>query len=201
MKKIKRISRKGRMAMKTKKTLLWTPAAVALVFLFACVTINIYFPAEKVESAAEEIVDEIRGIKPPPEDLLSSAGIFWNHAKIAHVIGGVFSPATAWAADDETTVSNPTIRALRDKMKARFMALTPYYHKGLLLEEETGYLSPADADGLSLKEKRDLNSLVDAENSDRKTLYAEVAKALKIEISQVDRIAKIFAKEWKKPVR
>jgi len=200
MQKIKRISRKGRTAMKKEQTLLWTAAAIALLTLVACVNINIYFPAEKVESAAEEIVDEIRGIKPPPEDRQSSAGTFWSHTGIAHAIRLVFSPASAWAGD-ETTVSNPTIRALRDKMKARFHALTPFYQKNVLNEGDDGYLSAADTGGLNLKEKRDLNSLVDAENSDRKTLYAEVAKAMKIEPSQVEKIAEIFAKEWKKPVR
>jgi len=54
---------------------------------------------------------------------------------------------------------------------------------------------------LNLKEKRDLNGLVDAENRDRKTLYTEVARALKIDSGQIDRIAEIFAKEWQKPVR
>jgi uncharacterized protein YdbL (DUF1318 family) len=86
-------------------------------------------------------------------------------------------------------------------MKGRFQALAPYYQKGALNEMDNGYLSAVDAGGLSLKEKRDLNGLVDAENGDRKTLYAEVAKALKIDPSQTGRIAGIFAKEWKKPVR
>ena len=55
--------------------------------------------------------------------------------------------------------------------------------------------------GLGLKEKRDLKSLVSAENGDRKKLYGEIAKALKIDSSQVNRVAEIFAKEWQKPVR
>jgi len=86
-------------------------------------------------------------------------------------------------------------------MKARFQDLTPYYRKGALKEGANGYLAAVDAGGLNLKEKRDLNGLVDAENSDRRTLYAEVAKALKIEPGQIDRIAEIFAKEWQKPLR
>lgn len=179
---------------------MWTAATVVALSLFACVTINIYFPAEKVESAAEDIVNDIRGIKPPPEDRQSSAGTFGNYTGMAHAIRLAFSPAIAWAGD-ETTVSNPTIRALRDKMKARFQALTPFYQKNVLNEGDDGYLSAVNAGGLNLKEKRDLNSLVDAENSDRRTLYAEVAKALKIEPSQIEKIAEIFAKEWKKPVR
>jgi uncharacterized protein YdbL (DUF1318 family) len=86
-------------------------------------------------------------------------------------------------------------------MKARFQALKSYYQKGALNEGGDGYLSVSDTGGLNLKEKRDLNGLVDAENNNRKTLYLEVAKALKIDPGQIDRIAGIFAKEWQKPVR
>jgi len=181
--------------MEKKQKFLWMTVAAVTLTLFACVTINIYFPAEKVKSAAEDIVNDIRGTKPIQEESRSS-----NLQGIVHKIRIAFSPAIAWA-DEETTVSNPTIRALREKMKARFQELTPYYQKGALKDEDDGYLSVADAGGLNLKEKRDLNSLVDAENSDRRTLYAEVAKALKIEPGQIEKIAEIFAKEWQKPVR
>ncbi len=37
-----------------------TVAAVGLVFVLACITVNIYFPEATVKQAAEEIVDEIR---------------------------------------------------------------------------------------------------------------------------------------------
>ena len=71
----------------------------------------------------------------------------------------------------------------------------------MLVEDNDGYVSIGNTKGLGLKEKRDLNSLVDAENSDRKKLYAEVAKALNIDSSQIPKIAGIFATEWQKPVR
>jgi uncharacterized protein YdbL (DUF1318 family) len=174
---------------------IWMPMVFAMITLFACVTINIYFPAEKVESVAGDIVNDIRGQKPPQKDNHSK-----NHKGFSFKVNFALSPASAWA-DDVTTVSNPTIRALKEKMKARFQALKPYYQKGALNEGSNGYLSVADTGGLNLKEKRDLNGLVDAENSDRKALYLEVAKALKIDPGQVDRIAGIFAKEWQKPVR
>jgi|GEM_PF-4973814 len=35
-----------------------------------------------------------------------------------------------------------------------------------------------------------------AENKNRKQLYREVAKSLNIDPSQVDRVARVFAKEW-----
>jgi hypothetical protein len=173
----------------------WTAMVFAMITLLACVTINIYFPAEKVESVAGDIVNDIRGKKPDQKgDQSKNDGAFLPEIRIA------FSLSSAWA-EDVTTVSNPTIRALKEKMKARFHALKPYYQKGALKEGDNGYLSVAKTGDLNLKEKRDLNGLVDAENSDRNTLYSEVAKALKIDPGQIDRIAEIFAKEWQKPVR
>jgi len=181
--------------MKRRSGIIITMTAVLLAGLFACVTINIYFPAEKVESIAGDIVNDIRGQKVPQNDKQSkrNEGIF-SDIKIA-----LFS-STAWA-DEVTDVSNPTIRALKEKMKDRFKSLKSYYQKGLLKERGDGYLSVAGTSGLNLKEKRGLNGLVDAENSDRKTLYVEVAHALKVDNSQIVRVGEIFAKEWQKPVR
>ena len=174
---------------------MWMAMMFAIIALFACVTINIYFPAEKVESVAGDIVNDIRGKKPDQKGNQSkNDDVFLPEIRIS------LSLSSAWA-QDVTTVSNPTIRALKEKMKARFQALKPYYQKGALKEGGNGYLSVTNTGDLNLKEKRDLNGLVDAENSDRKTLYSEVAKALKIDPGQVDRIAGIFAKEWQKPVR
>jgi uncharacterized protein YdbL (DUF1318 family) len=174
---------------------MWMAMMFAMIALFACVTINIYFPAEKVESVAGDIVKDIRGKNPDQKGNQSkNDGTFLPQIRI------VLSLSSAWA-QDVTTVSNPTIRALKERMKTRFQALKPYYQKGALKEKDDGYLSVANTGGLNLKEKRDLNGLVDAENSDRKTLYSEVAKALKIDPSQINRIAGIFAKEWQKPVR
>ncbi|MBW1667783.1 MAG: DUF1318 domain-containing protein, partial [Deltaproteobacteria bacterium] len=54
---------------------------------------------------------------------------------------------------------------------------------------------------LNLKQKRNLKSLISAENRYRKQLYAEVARALNIDPSQINKVAEIFAKEWQKSVR
>ena len=110
------------------------------------------------------------------------------------------SPSLSWA-EEVTTISNATIRSLKAKMKSRFSQMKSYYQKGMLKEGNDGYVSIASTQGLGLKEKRNLNSLVSAENGDRRTLYAEVAKALKIDTNQINRIANIFAKEWQKSVK
>ena len=167
-----------------------------ILAVFACVTINIYFPEEKVEAVAGEIVDEIRGKKGGEGE--KSPGNEKNSLLRKTLFA--LSPSVAWA-QDVTGVSNPTIRALKQRMSSRFSQLKPYYGKGMLVEGNDGYVSIGNTQGLGLKEKRDLNSLVDAENSDRKKLYAEVAKALNIDSSQIPKIAGIFATEWQKPVR
>jgi hypothetical protein len=167
-------------------------SATAVLFVFACVTINIYFPAEKVESVAGEIVEDIRGPagETPPGDQSSFLRSAFASLRV--------SPA--WA-EEATTVSNPTIRALKESMRNRYASLKPYYQKGFLTEGDNGLVSIKRTEGLGLKEQRDLNNLVSAENKDRQALYREVAKALKIDPSQVNRVAEIFAKEWQKSVR
>ena len=180
--------------MKTNQKLLWSTILCMMVFVLACVTVNIYFPAEQVETMAGEIVDEIRGQEGAEEQtfLMNTESSFVQRALL------FLSTSNAWA-QDATTVSNATIRALKEKMKTRYAQLKPYYQKDMLQEGDDGYLSMVDVN-LGLKEKRDLKALVDAENNDRKTLYTEVAKALVIDSSQINKVAEIFAKEWKKPI-
>jgi hypothetical protein len=147
-----------------------------------------------VESVAGEIVQDIRGKESGEKDQTKDKNSLLNSIQWA------LSPALAWA-EEVTTVSNPTIRALKERMKSRFNQMRSYFQKGILTEGNDGYVDLGDTGGLGLKEKRDLKALTDAENSDRKSLYSEVAKALKIESSQINRIAEIFAKEWQKSVR
>ena len=175
--------------MKKHEKPLLTVIVSIMLCIFACVTVNIYFPAEKVESVAEDIVGEIRGqeAEKPPKDNNTS---FLQRTLVA------LTCSIAWA-EDAVNVSNATIRALKEQMKNRFAQMKPYYKQGRLVEGDNGYLSEGNTEGLSLKEKRDLKGLINAENKDRARLYSEVAKAMDIDASQVDRIARIFAKQWK----
>jgi len=181
--------------MKFYRRTLLTAVSFLSVLIFACVTINIYFPAEKVESVAGEIVNEIRESDEGQEKSKDNEKTsFFRQIMLA------FSTPMAYA-NEVTSVANPTIRALKKKMKDRYPKMKPYYKKGMLKEEDNGYVSLGNTKGLKLKDKRNLKSLIGAENKDRKQLYEEIAKALKIEPSQINKIAEIFAKEWQKPVR
>ncbi len=169
-----------------------------LMALAACVTVNIYFPTEKVESVADEIVKEIRGgsadVKMKEEQKKPGDSSWFEGVRFA------FAPSDAWAAD-VTTVSNPTIRALKERMKRRFALLKPYLLRGVVKENPNGYISLGNTTGLSLKEQRNLKVLIGAENRDRDALYTEVAKALNIDPAEKSKVAEIFAREWMKSLK
>ncbi|MCX6574110.1 MAG: DUF1318 domain-containing protein, partial [Candidatus Aminicenantes bacterium] len=73
-----------------------------------------------------------------------------------------------------------------------------YFDAGNIGESNKGLLDVRDEAGLALQAKAALRNLVKDENGDRTKLYAEVAKALAIEASQIEKIEKIFAEEWAK---
>lgn len=166
----------------------FVPLAAAMAFVFSCITVNIYFPEATVRTAAEEIVQEIR--KKDGEDRSGTGALLRGPRTTA------FSLVPAAWAQEETTVSNPAIRALKETLKNRFPAIKPFFAGGNIGETNKGLLEVRDEAALGLKEKAALRSLVKDENGDRTKLYAEVAKALNIEASQVERVQKIFAESW-----
>jgi uncharacterized protein YdbL (DUF1318 family) len=175
-----------------KRYALATAATVGLLFVLACITVNIYFPEATVKQAAAEIVDEIR--KTDAEKKAPEATAQLPVLRDA----GPFSLVPSAYAQEATNVSTPAIRALKDSMKARFAALKPYFDGGNIGESNKGMLDVRDETGLNLQAKAALRNLVKDENADRTNLYAEVAKALSIEVSQIEKIQKIFAAEWAK---
>jgi uncharacterized protein YdbL (DUF1318 family) len=161
-----------------------TAAALGLLFVLACITVNIYFPEATVKQAAAQIVDEIRKtdeVKKAPD-----------------AVAAAFSLVPAAYAQEATSVSTPAIRALKESMKGRFAALKPYFDAGNIGESSKGLVDVRDESGLALQAKAALRNLVKDENGDRTKLYVEVAKALNIEASQIEKIQKIFAEEWAK---
>jgi uncharacterized protein YdbL (DUF1318 family) len=175
-----------------KRYALGAAAAAGLLFVLACITVNIYFPEATVKQAAAEIVDEIR--KTDAEKKAPDAQAALPEPQRAPA----FSLVPAAYAQEATNVSTPAIRALKDSMKARFPSLQPYFDAGNIGETNKGFLEVRDETGLNLQAKSALRNAVKDENSDRTKLYAEVAKALNIEASQIEKIEKIFAAEWAK---
>ena len=167
--------------------------------LAACVTVNIYFPASKVEKTAEKFVDEVYMDKkdsPPPEQKekprsMNDGGIFDVLTRLAWL-----GPATAHA-EEATTVSNAAIRALKEQIGKRHQELLPYYKQGQVGITKDGFLEVRSTGGLGLPQVAALKRLVDADNAARRELYEEVAKALNLQPDHVAQVRQIFAKQWR----
>jgi uncharacterized protein len=158
----------------------------------ACVTVNIYFPAAAVERAADEIVKETWGSrtesapKEQPRSLLSTA----------REIVSVTFVDEAFAQEADINISNPAIRALKDSIKNRSGSIKPFMDRGNVGLTKEGLLTIRTTDGLSLKERAEVQQLVDAENRDRESLYLEIAKANNFPLESVAKIRSIFARSW-----
>jgi len=172
------------------------PERVSVVLLFilsACVTVNIYFPAAAVQRAADEIVKETWGgsngksERVQPQSLLPFAPRRTLSLSLTR---------EAFAQEADINVSNPAIRGLRDSIKRRSGAIKPYMDKGSAGINQGGLLVVRSSEGLNLKERAEVQQLIEAENRDREALYAEIAKANNIPPDAVPKIKGIFANSW-----
>jgi uncharacterized protein YdbL (DUF1318 family) len=161
-------------------------AGLVLAFV-SCITVNIYFPEGEVKKTAEDIVNEVRSADKEKKDEVKKDVV----AESAR-----FSLIPALYAQQETEVTTPRIRAIKESIKARFDQLVPYFDAGRIGETNGGYLQAVKEDGLSLQDRSVLRKLVNDENKDRKDLYNEVAKALNVDAKDINRVEKIFADQW-----
>lgn len=165
-------------------------AAAGTTFVLACITVNIYFPEATVKQAAEEIVNDIqkKATEKAGEEPIKQLSALPSPVS--------FSLIPAAYAQEETTVSNPVIRALKESIADHLAALMPSFAAGNTGLTNKGLVEIRDEAGLNLQAKAALRKLVKEDNDDRMKLYAEVAKALNIDASQIERIQKIFAESW-----
>jgi hypothetical protein len=150
---------------------------LALCMVAACVTINIYFPAEEVRSAADRIVHEVWGesdsqtapSKPEPSSEVGPTSL----------LNMLVGPSTAWAANgingEDINISTPQIRAIKETMKQRTGELRPYLAAGQIGIGQDGLLKVRTLEGLDLRGRGQVQRLVNAENQDRLRLYSEIA--------------------------
>jgi len=157
---------------------------VSALFLTACVTINIYFPAAAAEQVADEI---IKGIQAEEIEKLEEEGALSPQSKIEtfdsissasyHLLSSAFDLLipSAQAAGVDFSVNTAEIRQLRAAMKARYAALKPFYAKGLVGIKSGGFL--VNRGSIPLKDRNKVKKLLAAENADRQKLYQEIANA------------------------
>lgn len=161
-------------------------AAIPLLLFASCVTVNIYFPAEEVQEAADKIVEEVWGAEGPQIN---------EETTSLNLLLGIFMPATAYA-EQNINVTTPQIRAIKDSIKARSAKLKKYMNSGNVGLANNGMLQVRSTGGLNLKQVSKVKKLVNAENSDRSRLYQEIAAANGFP-GKAAEVQSIFAKSWR----
>ncbi|MGR3319265.1 MAG: YdbL family protein [Candidatus Anammoxibacter sp.] len=165
----------------------------------ATITVNIYFPAEAVEKAAEEIINEIESGDESETEIdknnlqsyfpINTFGYVWSNLIAYNSI--------AYADEIDLNLTSPAIRKVINAMKSRNAKIKSFKNSGAIGENADGLLAIRDLSNLAGEEIRTVKRLLKADNNDRKTLYNELATANKITLSGVDRISKVFAKTRK----
>src|SRR4030042_463063 len=120
--------------------------------------------------------------------------------KKRYALGMGATVGTAFA-QEESTVSNPAIRALKESIADHLASMMPSFAAGKIGLTNKGLVEIRDEAGLNLQPQAALRKLVKEDNADRMKLYEEVAKALNIEASQIERIPKIFPENWIKAAK
>jgi len=125
------------------------------------------------------------------EDLenMDTDSLWWNFVGVVH------------AAGTETSVSNPTIDAIKGKLKKRAPVLNPFFDAGAIGEGKDGLVVVRDISVLPMKDRARINRVVKEENNDRLAMYREVAKELNVEKKDLPRVQESFAREWQKFAR
>ena len=174
--------------------------AMLFIMITGCVTVNVYFPAAAAEQAADRIIKEIYGDKlestptpaPAQPDQTSNETLPLNSMGLG-LLDFLVSAASAQEADID--VSSPAISQLRASMTQRHAQLEPFYAGGMVGMDSQGLITVRDPATVSIKDRNIVNQLVAAENQDRNTLYAEIARA-NGHPEWEDQIRGTFARRW-----
>ena len=181
--------------------------ALASMFLAACVTINVYFPAAAAEKAADRVIENVTGAgttaapTTPPQSFVpaeTGAPQFTEPnalvVALSTVLNAVIPAAQAQAAPN-IDIDTPPSNAIQASMKARFEQLRPYFVSGAVGFTNNGLIELRDASVVPLAERATAKRLVAEDNTDRDALYAEIARANN-HPEWEDDIRKAVARRW-----
>lgn len=165
------------------------PLLAALAALAGCINITINFPSAEVEQAADRIIDQVygkeaapargTGTAPPPAAPPTSAApavppgaTAWLERALNFLV-----PAASAATAADLNATTPAVRALTAAMEARHPLLERFYTSGAVGLTDDGLVALRELALVPLPERNAVRKLVDDENTDRETLYAEIARA------------------------
>jgi len=174
-------------------------SAVASLWLAACVTINVYFPAAAAESAADRILEEVygrqpqNGAEPAKETPEPQSRSTMSPPVYVQVLNWVAAPAHAQQANID--ISTPAVQAITNSLAQRRPQLEPFFDAGAIGMGANGLIQIRDLGAAPLKDRNRLRQLVAADNQDWNALYREVAKA-NGHPEWEDEIRATFARRW-----
>lgn len=168
--------------------------ALASLLFAACVTINVYFPAEAAEQAADRIIDQVQGAegKAPPQTRVKQDDALRTAA--ASLVDMLF-PAAHAQGSANLDISTPEIRAITASMQQRFGALSQLLASGAVGLTANGLVEVRDQNAIPLAERANARRIVGEENTDRKALYSAIANANN-RPDWADDIQNTFARRW-----
>jgi uncharacterized protein YdbL (DUF1318 family) len=167
---------------------------LVVLFAAACVTINVYFPAEAAEKAADRIIRDVYGedqVKTPEPHSRNDQPVVV--APLRFGLLDWFIPVAHAEAD--LSVNTPAIRQLQADMEKRHRELAPYYASGAVGMTRNGEIDVRDQKLVPLQDRNQVKKLVARENQDRSALYAEIARANGHPEWEPD-IRQTFARRW-----
>jgi hypothetical protein len=163
--------------------------ASVFMFVTACVTINVYFPAAEAEDAAAKIVNDIIGedtVKVPDNENPQSI----NFNPLSFLVSSAH-------AQVNINISSPAITDITSRMKSRYESSLKAYLDGAVIGfSNKGFIEILDDKSLGLKDRQKIKIWVADENRDRKALYRELAVA-NGHPDWEDSIQNVFVKTWK----
>jgi uncharacterized protein YdbL (DUF1318 family) len=160
--------------------------ALASLFALACVTINVYFPEEKVKDLSEKIEDavarEAAEAAPAPAEPQASLAAPRSFGELAAIAAGNLLrllPAGEAAAQEvaDPGISNPAIRRIIESRAARIGELSRFKASGAIGENNKALLEARDLQQLQLADRAAAQKLIKAENDDREAMFKEIAAA------------------------
>ena len=155
----------------------WVVLGAITATLAACVpvTVNISFPQERLDAAAQQIEDKTAQAAPSPPPAPAPA------------------PAQGGGRTVEVTpridTRSPEVVKATESRRQRRPALREWKSRGCIGETNTGLLEARPGDGCGPE-----TELIRAENADRRVIYDAFMKENKIPVSDTPRVRSAFAK-------
>lgn len=151
------------------------------------VTVNVYFPQEKIDSAAGNIEDLVRGKEgkpaPPPAKKEDKQG--WLTPAVAEA-----QVQVQVSQVPELRTRTPEVMASIESRRQRFPQLAQWKGKGCIGENARGLVQGRPGQGCG----PEVGALIDAENRDRMTLYRTLLQQNNMPPADLARVEAAFAR-------